>query len=127
MPGKILCLVIAALGVSACQPVAPLDAPPAEAAIQDHASPVDPLAFAQAACGGCHAVESERLSPNPAAPPFTDIANRKGLSQASLTAWLYDAHNYPEMMDFDLDRDQAEQLAAHMLTLKQAKYEKPIF
>jgi cytochrome c553 len=35
------------------------------------------LAFAQGACGGCHAVEHPGLSPNPSAPPFAAIVNRE--------------------------------------------------
>lgn len=89
--------------------------------------PVSTLAFAQAACGGCHAVEAGMLSPNPLSPPFAEIVNRKGLTADSLTSWLRDAHNYPEEMDFDLDKPQVEDLAAYMLTLRDKDYEKPIF
>jgi len=80
------------------------------------------LAFVQAACGGCHAVESPGLSPNPASPTFADIANRKGLTRESLVSWLTNAHNYPEVMDFDLDPTQVEDVADHILTLKEADY-----
>jgi mono/diheme cytochrome c family protein len=84
------------------------------------------LAFAQAACGGCHAVRPNTLSPNPASPAFAEIANRMGLSQASLATWLSDAHNYPEDMDFDLDSKQIDALAAYILTLRDPAYRAPI-
>ena len=82
------------------------------------------LAFVQAACGGCHAVEAGDVSPNPASPPFADIANREGLARATLVTWLTDAHNYPEDMDFDLDPPQVEAIADHILTLRREGYKR---
>ncbi len=82
----------------------------------------DALAFAQAACGGCHATEYPELSPNPAAPTFASIANREGLNAEMMARWLADAHNYPEVMDFDLNAAQVEVIAQHMLTLRSADY-----
>ena len=79
-------------------------------------------AFVEAACGGCHAVEPPFLSPNPASPSFAAIANRRGLSETSLGDWLADAHNYPEEMDFTLTRKQIDQIAAYMVTLRDAGY-----
>lgn len=84
--------------------------------------PYSTLAFVQAACGGCHAVESTGLSPNPQAPRWADIANQHGLSEETLASWLADAHNYPEMMDFDLDPDQVKAIAQYMLTLRSEDY-----
>ncbi|MBT8389785.1 MAG: cytochrome c [Altererythrobacter sp.] len=84
----------------------------------------DRLAFVQAACGGCHSVEPPDLSPNPMSPPFADIANREGLTKATLISWLTDAHNYPEMMDFDLDPDQVDDIASYILTLRSDEYRK---
>jgi len=85
----------------------------------------EPPAFVEAACGGCHAVEPPFLSPNPEAPTFAAIANREGLSEATLGAWLADAHNYPEMMDFDLEQDQVDLIADYMITLRRADYVPP--
>lgn len=79
-------------------------------------------AFVEAACGGCHAVEPPFLSPNPASPSFAAIANRPGLSEKSLADWLAGAHNYPEDMDFTLTRKQIDQIAAYMVTLRDAGY-----
>lgn len=84
----------------------------------------DRLAFVQAACGGCHAVETNDLSPVPDAPRWVDIANREGLDRGTLARWLRDAHNYPEMMDFDLDSDQVDMIAAYILTLRSADYKR---
>ena len=79
-------------------------------------------AFVEAACGGCHAVEPPFLSPKPASPSFAAIANRRGLSEASLADWLAEAHNYPEDMDFTLTRPQINQIARYMVTLRDAGY-----
>lgn len=89
--------------------------------------PATDLAFAQAACGGCHAVEPPGLSPNPKSPPFADVANSPGLTDATLAIWLADAHNYPEEMDFDLNRKQVDTIARHMLRLRDPNYEKPVY
>ena len=123
-------LIIAlALGLASCQYAGPAStasagssaAVPAELTEAEHHR----LAFVQAACGGCHAVESPGLSPNPASPPFADIANRQGLTRTTLLTWLNDAHNYPEVMDFDLDPPQVEQIADYILTLRSPDY-KPV-
>lgn len=83
----------------------------------------EPPAFVEAACGGCHAVEPPFLSPNPEAPSFEAIANRRGLSEATLGTWLKEAHNYPEQMDFDLEEAQADQIAAYMVRLRRDDYQ----
>ena len=105
---------------TACQPGA---APQSVAA-----PPVDreTLAFVQAACGDCHAVENSALSPNPLAPEWPRIANQRGLTAQTLRRWLLDAHNYPEEMDFDIDGPDVDRIAAYMLTLQREGYEPPI-
>lgn len=97
------------LGLAACQ-----HRPAAEAG--------ENLALAQAACGGCHAVERNELSPNPDSPSFAAIVNQEGLTRATLATWLRDAHNYPEEMDFYLDEPEVEALIDHMLTLRDPGY-----
>ena len=100
----------AALALTACQTTAP------------QATAPKPPAFVEAACGGCHAVEPPFLSPNPESPSFAAIANREGLTEATLGSWLYDAHNYPEQMDFTLTREQAQAIADYMVTLRRKDY-----
>ena len=86
----------------------------------------DAHGFVQAACGGCHSVEAYGVSPNPHSPTFADIANRPGLTQETLTVWLRDAHNYPEVMDFDLETPQVGEVAAYILSLHSKDYHPPI-
>lgn len=80
--------------------------------------PPAPPAFVEAACGGCHAVEPPFLSPNARAPSFEAVANRPGVTRATIRAWLVDAHNYPEQMDFDLTREHVEEVTSYMITLR---------
>lgn len=109
-PTPLLALSLAiGLGLAACQHQ------PARKAGED-------LALAQAACGGCHAVERNDLSPNPDAPPFAAIVNQGGLTRATLATWLRDAHNYPEEMDFYLEEPEVDALIDHMLTLRDPDY-----
>lgn len=121
-------LALVMFAAAACQPASTSPKPSAPPALPAASAPSEPgvAAFAQAACGGCHAVKAGVLSPNPASPGFAEIANKPGLTQASLATWLRDAHNYPEDMDFDLDAAQVEALARYILTLRDADYRAPI-
>ena len=77
----------------------------------------------QGVCGDCHGVEPPFLSPNPEAPSFEAIANSAGLTGESLTKWLIDSHNYPELMEFELGEAEAREVAAYMVTLQREDYE----
>lgn len=112
---KLLIGLLLPMALTACQSLAGKDR-------NESAEKHPALAFAQGACGGCHAVEHPGLSPNPEAPPFAAIVNRPGLTRQTLTAWLRDAHNYPEEMDFDLDPPQVEALVDYLLTLEDENY-----
>lgn len=133
MMARIQGVVLLALVLAACQadgpavqsaPAAPLAAAAPAPPSADEAGRLH--AFAQAACGGCHAIERSELSPNPKSPPFEDIANRRGLTADTLASWLRSAHNYPEEMDFDLDPAQADDLAAYIVTLQHDGYKPAI-
>lgn len=84
------------------------------------------LAFAKANCSGCHAVTTGRGSPNPEAPPFEVVVNAPGLTAATLKPWLRDSHNFPAMMNFAIDPEQIDDLAAYMTTLQRRDYTPPI-
>jgi len=86
----------------------------------------DVHAFAKAACGGCHAVDHNALSPDPRAPEWPSIVNDPDLTKDTLRTWLIDAHNYPEEMDFELNRPQIEELVTYMMSLKRSGYEPSI-
>ena len=114
-------LLIAPLALGACM-TAQEPAPQVAAS----AKPAEPSAFIEAACGGCHAVQPPFLSPNPAAPTFESIANRPGVSEDKIAKWLIDAHNYPEVMDFDLKPERVDEIASYMITLQRDDYKPDI-
>ncbi|MCC2978519.1 MULTISPECIES: c-type cytochrome [unclassified Sphingomonas] len=76
-------------------------------------------ALAQANCSGCHAIGPSGTSNYSEAPTFSTLVNQKGATAETLSAWLREAHNYPQEMDLYLLPPQADALAAYMLTLKQ--------
>ena len=109
-----LTLALATLALAGCQ-----NTPPAATASDAPRVPN----LVQGVCGDCHGVEPPFLSPNPEAPDFEAIANSAGLTGDSLTAWLIDAHNYPELMEFELNEPEAREVAAYMVTLQREDYE----
>ncbi|WP_299195885.1 hypothetical protein [uncultured Erythrobacter sp.] len=116
--------LLTAFALSACQNTA--GAPSVASTPVDASAPAQtapsPPAFVEAACGGCHSVEPPFLSPNPEVPSFESIANREGLTEATVASWLTDAHNYPEAMDFDLEPEHVEQIADYLIKLRREDY-----
>ena len=82
--------------------------------------------LAEARCAACHAVNANGTSPNPESPAFEDIANRQGLTSATLRQYLRDAHNYPDAMQFRIERSQVRDLSAYIVTLKKSGYKPAI-
>ena len=80
------------------------------------------LAFAEQRCAGCHAVRANGSSSNPESPSFEDIANRRGVTQATLRTFLRDSHNYPAAMNFRVDARRIRDLAAYIVTLRKPDY-----
>jgi mono/diheme cytochrome c family protein len=115
-PIRLVCLPLL---LTACQQL-----PSAETA-RAPAAAADDQAFAQASCGGCHAVGRYGASPRSAAPAFPVIVNHEGLTAETLSTWLRGAHNYPREMDFYLGDREVDRLVAYMLTLKDPNYTRP--
>ena len=84
------------------------------------------LAFAQDRCAACHGVTANAGSPNPESPSFEDIANQPGLTRTTLRRFLADSHNYPEAMQFKVERTEISNLADYMLTLRKPGYKPAI-
>ena len=80
------------------------------------------LSFARQHCAACHAVAADGASPNPESPPFEDIANRTGVTAATLGTFLRDSHNFPEAMAFRVDRRRISDLSAYIITLRKPGY-----
>ena len=111
-------LIYLTLPLAACQSLPPA-APTASTLVSQGQT------FAEASCGGCHAVARYGSSSNPNAPPFPAIANQEGLTAETLSYWLRSAHNYPSEMDFHLNGHQVDELVAYMLTLRDPGYRRP--
>lgn len=121
-PLFLIALAAPLLALAACQTPGSENPPPMMGKRTSPSADTMAPAFVQGACGGCHAVEPPFLSPNPEAPSFASIANRRGLSEKSLGDWLSEAHNYPEQMDFTLTRPQIDQIARYMVRLRRAGF-----
>ncbi len=123
----ILVGAVGTLAMAACQPPAPAQS---ATSTDPHASRAD-LAQADAdgvpmlvdaVCGSCHAVAPGALSPLPQAPTFPEIANRDGLTRETLTTYLRDAHNYPDIMDVGLTDEDVALVVDYMVSLKDPDY-----
>jgi mono/diheme cytochrome c family protein len=115
--GHLLCLALAVAAFRAL----PSDASPRparNAVARGHA-------FAQATCGGCHAIGRSGHSSYSDAPPFAAIVNHEGLTRETLSTWLRGAHNFPREMDFYLNDEHVRALVAYMLTLRDPHYRRP--
>lgn len=89
----------------------------------ERAAPVAPAvaergrAYAESNCARCHAVTpGERLSPNPAATPFQEIAETPGVTARALRAWLRTSH--PTMPDLLVESRDIDDLWAYMEALR---------
>ena len=80
------------------------------------------LVFAEQRCAACHSVRANGSSSNPEAPPWDDVANRPGSTQATLRAFLRDSHNYPAAMNFRVDARRIRDLAAYIASLQKPGY-----
>ena len=109
------CASALALALVACQQQPLVNVPPATAYSRGHA-------YAQASCSSCHAIGGGSTSPHPKAPPFSAVVNQEGLTAATLSSWLRDAHNYPSEMNFQLNQDKLDALVDYMLTLRDPAY-----
>ncbi len=119
--------------IAGCNTLPPAESEPqpvaATSETRPHGFPADPargLTFAQTYCSACHAVTANQMSPDRRAPPFVEVANARGLTGDSLTIWLTDSHNYPDVMAFEIQTENIDDLAAYMLELQDTDYEPPI-
>ena len=125
-----LLAAVGALALAACQSVsseqsaASASTQTSRAALAETDKDGVPM-LVNAVCGSCHAVTPDTLSPLPEAPTFPAIANREGLTRETLTAYLRDAHNYPDIMDVGLDDEDVRLVADYMVSLKDPNYRRP--
>lgn len=121
LSGPLVLLALLSLGACSSPPVAGLASPPP---FEPLAAPASSgaeagLAFAQAHCAACHGVAKGQLSTVPAAPTFEEVVNKPGLTRETLTAFLRDSHNYPDIMNFEIAPESLDSLSAYMMTLRE--------
>jgi mono/diheme cytochrome c family protein len=73
--------------------------------------------LAHVVCAQCHGVDKARISSNPDAPPFKDIANVPGMTSAALTVALQTSHR--TMPNFIIKGRDAQNIIAYILSLKE--------
>lgn len=73
-------------------------------------------AYAVSVCARCHEIGIGIMSPNPKAPPFSVVANTRGMTGAALHAILRTPHR--QMPDLVIPPKEMENLIAYILSLK---------
>jgi hypothetical protein len=56
--------------------------------------------------------------PNPQAPSFVAVANDLGFDPATLREFFLDKHDTPAQMTIELEEEQAEIVAAYIMSLR---------
>ena len=95
------------LTIGACQSLRVGEEPAASASMG--------LLIAQDNCARCHQIGGAGDSPDEDAPEFGEIADRPGMTAATLATWLSDAHNYPIEMGFRLEPHEIDSLALYIM------------
>jgi len=73
--------------------------------------------YASEFCSECHAVgHSQPLSPLRKAPRFVDVANTRGMTAITLTAWLQTSH--PTMPNIIMTDAEMRNVIQYILSLK---------
>ena len=67
-------------------------------------------------CAACHVVAGDQKGTTAEAPPFTTSARKPDFAPAKLAYFLLDPH--PKMPSMTLSRNEANDLAAYIATLK---------
>jgi mono/diheme cytochrome c family protein len=67
-------------------------------------------------CAPCHVVAPDQKGPTGEAPPFASVAKRPDFDARTLAFFLLTPH--PKMPDMDLSRNEAQDLAAYIASLR---------
>jgi mono/diheme cytochrome c family protein len=73
-------------------------------------------AYAEQVCAQCHAIHRTGLSPEPAAPPFRNVAATPGITETALRVWLSTSH--PTMPNIVVEPQDMDNVIAYISTLK---------
>jgi cytochrome c len=76
-------------------------------------------ALAQKNCAACHAIGTQGLSPNKAAPPFRTLAKRYPLDnlQEALAEGIAVGHKGQNMPEFEFDPEAIDQLIKYLKSI----------
>jgi mono/diheme cytochrome c family protein len=88
----------------------------APAGAQEYGDASHGSALALRVCVACHGVRKGENSPNPLAPPFTVIAETRGMSAMALNVALLSPHR--AMPNIMLDPQERADVVAYILGLK---------
>jgi mono/diheme cytochrome c family protein len=86
------------------------------ASAQEHGDATRGATLAVGVCVACHGVRKGEGSINPLAPPFTVIADVRGMSAMALNVALLSSHR--SMPNIVLDPQERADVAAYILSLK---------
>jgi len=100
--------------------IATLSAAASCARAQEAGDPAKGFDYASRLCAECHAVQKkDRMSPDPKAPGFQEIADTPGMTGISLAATLHSVHE--NMPSFTLAAGERDNVIAYILSLKQER------
>lgn len=74
--------------------------------------------FVNNRCARCHSVGFAETSPLSNAPSFSEIANTRDLTAASLAEWMESHENYPDEMYFQIPEEHIDDVVTYMITLR---------
>jgi mono/diheme cytochrome c family protein len=87
-----------------------------QASAQEHGDAGRGAALAVGVCVACHGVRKGEASINPLAPPFTVVADVRGMSALALNVALQSSHR--SMPNVVLDPQERADVIAYILSLK---------
>lgn len=112
-------LALIALGLallSACQTAPP--APPKPG------NPVEGKIVSEQLCASCHAIEAGNTSPNPAAPPFSEVLDRYGARMLAEDLENAVSISHLRMPTFYLGDGHGNDIVAYLESMKAARDKK---
>lgn len=88
--------------------------PASSANVRAAGDPAEGERLARQWCAACHVVADDQESGTEAVPSFTEIAETRGFSEATLAGFLADPH--PKMPDMNLTNREISNLTSYILS-----------
>lgn len=106
-------LALGAAVLSACQTAPPVPPKPGD--------PVEGKIVSEQLCASCHAIEAGKPSPNPAAPPFTEVLDRYGARVLAKDLENAVSISHLRMPTFYLGDGHGNDIVAYLESMKSAR------